>query len=112
MIENGSLSSFNETKSSDEINFGTKAVKTIVILAALFISLQVISNVIAGLPISWFPGNKDLIYCASGAILFPFIGGKRWPTPCARSTGSRMSRIRTMKRKSAVVKTDGMIERR
>lgn len=73
MIENGSLSSFNETKSSDEINFGTKAVKTIVILAALFISLQVISNVIAGLPISWFPGNKDLIYCASGAILFPFI---------------------------------------
>lgn len=59
--------SFNSTK--NDVVY-SKATKVLVVLATLFISLQVISNVVAGKPISWFGGA---FYCASGAILFPFI---------------------------------------
>ena len=66
MIEKSSLNSFNETKG----DMSSKAQLVLVTLATLFVSLQVCSNVIAGRPISWFGG---LFYCASGALLFPFI---------------------------------------
>lgn len=67
-----SLNSFNETKGS--INWNDKATKVLVILSSIFIALQIISNTVAGKSILWFSnGNGFEIYCAAGAILFPFV---------------------------------------
>ena len=70
-MENSSLNSFNETKSN--ISWNSKAVKVLLILSGLFIALQVISNVVAGKSILWFSNGNFEIYCAAGAILFPFV---------------------------------------
>lgn len=66
-----SFSSFNETKS---VEWNLKAVRILMVLSGLFIALQIISNTIAGKSILWFSnGNGFEIYCAAGAILFPFV---------------------------------------
>ena len=74
MIENGSLSSFNETKSFgflDQAKHPERAMWLLIFIASAFCVINVISNVIAGKLI--LISGRLGIYCAGASLIFPLV---------------------------------------